>query len=77
MWKTEDHNVSETGSVSVLMWFVLSHPPEDGDRSSFRNVVVFCLPHTRRWIKSVISPIALYKMNMSLSDCDVYYYYII
>jgi hypothetical protein len=38
MWKTKDHNVSETGSV-------------------------FCLPHTRRWIESKISPVALYNIH--------------
>jgi hypothetical protein len=101
MRKTKDHNVSETGSVSVLRWmgqdkptelgpleraslnhkptqfgpleraslnqlsrFILPHPPEDGDRSSLRNVVVFCLPHTRRWIESKTSPIALYNFNL-------------
>jgi hypothetical protein len=34
----ENHDVSETGSVSVLRFFP---SPEDGNRSSFRNVVVF------------------------------------
>jgi hypothetical protein len=88
MWKTKDHNVSETGSVSVLRWmgqdkptqvgplesaslnhwaqlsrFILPHPPEDGDRSSLRNVVVFCLLYTRRWIESKISSIVLYSFR--------------
>jgi hypothetical protein len=36
----EKHNVSETGSVSVLRSRCLSSP-EDGNRSSFRNVVFF------------------------------------
>jgi hypothetical protein len=27
------------------------------------NVVVFCLPHTRRWIESKTSPIALYNIH--------------
>jgi Fic family protein len=26
-------------------WFILPHPPEDGDRSSLRNVVVFFVFH--------------------------------
>jgi hypothetical protein len=42
-------------------WVGLScpNPPEDGDRSSLRNVVVFCLLHTRRWIEFKISAIVL------------------
>jgi hypothetical protein len=64
---TKDHNVSETGSVSILRWMgqgldwvietssfwraqlnstTLPHPPEDGDRSSLRNIVVFCKTST-------------------------------
>jgi hypothetical protein len=46
-----------------LSRFILPHPPEDGDRSSLRNVVVFCLPHTRRWIESKTIPIALYNCH--------------
>jgi hypothetical protein len=75
MWKTKDHNVSKTGSVSVRRWMrqdkptqlgplerasLNPNPREDGDRSSLRNVVVFCLLHTRRWIESKISLIVLY-----------------
>jgi hypothetical protein len=54
MWKTKNPT-----TFRRLDLFILPHPPEDGDRSSLRNVVVFCLPHTRRWIKSKTSPIAL------------------
>jgi hypothetical protein len=72
---TKDHNVSETGSVSILSWMgqgrptqlglseraslnhwiqwraqlsrsTLPHPAEDVDRSSLRNVVVFCKTFT-------------------------------
>jgi hypothetical protein len=75
---TKDHNVSETGSISVLRWMGQgrptqlgpseraslnhwTHPPEDGDRSSLRNVVVFCKTSTtRRWTESKRSQIVLY-----------------
>jgi hypothetical protein len=40
---------SETGSDSVLRQ--IQSPKRCG---------IFCLPHTRRWIKSKTSPIALY-----------------
>jgi hypothetical protein len=46
--------------LAQLSRFILPHSPEDADRSSLRNVVVFCLPHTRRWIESKTSPIALH-----------------
>jgi hypothetical protein len=50
-----DHDVSETGFVSVLRWKYRSEtypvgsrigftpilPPEDGDRASLRNVVIY------------------------------------
>jgi hypothetical protein len=47
-----EHDVSETGSLSVLIglarstgpnWigFTSLHPPEDGDRTSLRNVVFY------------------------------------
>jgi hypothetical protein len=36
--KKEKHDDSETGSVSALRW---RETPEDGKRSSFRNVVFF------------------------------------
>jgi hypothetical protein len=52
-----------------MLYKAIGHPPEDGDRSSLRNVVVFCLPHTRRWIESKTSPIALYnKTGTWLTD---------
>jgi hypothetical protein len=69
MWKTKSHNVSETRSVSVLRWMGQDKPTQLGplERASLnplvRNVVVFSLPHTRRWIKSKISPIALYSIH--------------
>jgi hypothetical protein len=65
MWKTKAHNVSETGSVSVLKWMGQDKPTQLGplERGSLRNVVVFCLPHTRRWIESETSPIALYNIH--------------
>jgi hypothetical protein len=79
VWYVEekDHKVSETGSVSIFRWMGQDkptqlgplerarspHPPEDGDRSSLRNVVVFCLLHTRRWMESKISPIVLYNIH--------------
>jgi hypothetical protein len=63
MWKTKDHNVSETGSVSVLRWMWQDKPTQLGPLESLRNVVVFCLPHTRRWIESKTSPIALYNIH--------------
>jgi hypothetical protein len=45
MWKTKkSHNVSETGFVSVLRWMG-QDKPEDGDRSSLRNVVGFFVFH--------------------------------
>jgi hypothetical protein len=44
---TKDHNVSETGSVSVLRWMW-----------SFVK-----LPHTRRWIESKRSQIVLYNIH--------------
>jgi hypothetical protein len=60
---TKDHNISETGSISILRWIgpmietssfwqaqlsrsTLPHPPEDGDRFSLQNVVVFCKTST-------------------------------
>jgi hypothetical protein len=57
--------VIETSSFwrAQLSRFILPHQPEDGDRSSLRNVVVFCLLHTRRWIESKISPIVLYNIH--------------
>jgi hypothetical protein len=68
MWKIKDLNVSETGSVSVLRWMGQDKPTQLGpleraslNHSSLRNVVVFYLPHTRRWIESKTSPIALYN----------------
>jgi hypothetical protein len=33
-----------------------------------RNVVVFCFPHTRRWIKSKTSPIAMFQ---SVNDWSI------
>jgi hypothetical protein len=59
------------GRINLLSWarqqslsrFILLHSPEDGDRSGLRNVVVFCLSHTRQWIKSKTSPIALYNIH--------------
>jgi hypothetical protein len=78
VYKTKDHNVSETGSASFLRWMgpdrptqlgplewarsILPHPPEEGDRSSLRNVVIFCLIYTKRWIKSKINLIVLYSI---------------
>jgi hypothetical protein len=42
VWYSREHDVSGTGSVSALS----SHPPspEDGNRSSFRNVVFSTIP---------------------------------
>jgi hypothetical protein len=45
----KSHNVSETGSVSVLRWMGQDKPTT--------------LPHTRRWIESKTSPIALYNIH--------------
>jgi hypothetical protein len=30
VWKTKDHNVSETGSVSETLWSFVFHIPDDG-----------------------------------------------
>jgi hypothetical protein len=46
------HDVSETGSVSVLSRCLLPHSLEDGNRSSFRNIVFSILYNTGRWKKS-------------------------
>jgi hypothetical protein len=53
---TKDHNVLETGSVSILRWMGPGRPTqlgpseslssEDRDRSSLRNIVVFCKTST-------------------------------
>jgi hypothetical protein len=66
--KPEEHNVSETGSVSVLRWGGRIHStgpnrvgvscpsPEDGNRSSFRNVVFFCFFLEYRTMNKVQKP---------------------
>jgi hypothetical protein len=43
MWKTQDHNVSETGSVSVLWWTGQDKPTLVGplERASQNQVVVY------------------------------------
>jgi hypothetical protein len=47
-----------------IVWYVEDKRPQRfGDRSSLRNVVVFCLLHTRRWLESKISPIVLYNKH--------------
>jgi hypothetical protein len=47
-----------------IAWYVEDKRPQRfGDRSSLRNVVVFCLLHTRRWIEAKISPIVLYNIH--------------
>jgi hypothetical protein len=82
----QKNNVSETGSVSVLRWMGQDKPTQLGPlerveraslnhRSSLRNVVVFCLPHTRRWIESKISPIALYMIVIGLILSEDYHLY--
>jgi hypothetical protein len=67
----KSHNVSETGSVSVR-WMGQDKPTQLGplERASLSHWIqspkrcgIFCLPHTRRWIKSETSPIALYNIN--------------
>jgi hypothetical protein len=56
---TKDHNVSETGSVSVLRWMGQGGPTQLGP--SERAFVK--LPHTRRWTESKRSQIVLYKIH--------------
>jgi hypothetical protein len=55
------HNVSETGSVSVLRWMGQDKPNQLGplERAGLNHwsrCGIFCLPHTRRWIKSKKKP---------------------
>jgi hypothetical protein len=54
MWKTKDHNVSETGSVSVLRWMGQDKPTQLGplERASLNH-----------WIEFKTSPIALYNIH--------------
>jgi hypothetical protein len=43
IWKTKDHNVSETGSVSVLWWMGQDKPTQLGplERASLNHWIVF------------------------------------
>jgi hypothetical protein len=84
--KKKNHNVSETGFVSVLRWMGQDKPTQLGplERASLNHWTgLFCpihlrtetdpvsetlwsfvkLLHTRRWIKSKISPIILYNIH--------------
>jgi hypothetical protein len=64
------HNVSEAGSVSVLRWMGQDKPTQLGplERASLNHWTwtcgIFSLSHTRRWIKSKTSSIALYRLRM-------------
>jgi hypothetical protein len=82
--ETRKHDVSETGSVSVLQWLRLALSkgpnwvgvfsplsPKDGNRSSFRNVVFSSLLNTRRWKSpksSVILCVIHHRQNPTESN---------
>jgi hypothetical protein len=39
-------------TANINYWTNVSHSPEDGNISSFRNVVFSCFYNTRRWTQS-------------------------
>jgi hypothetical protein len=64
MWKFyKDHNVSETGSISVLRWMGQGRPTQLGPSETLWSFVK--LPHTRRWIESKRSQIVLYEFVLA------------
>jgi hypothetical protein len=64
VWYVEDHNVSETGSVSFLRWMGQDKPTQLGplERASLNHWTLY-LPHTRRWMESKTTPVALYNIH--------------
>jgi hypothetical protein len=52
----------QSAILNRTIWLLLDSV-HDGDTSSLLNVVVFCLPHTRRWTESKRSQIVLYNMH--------------
>jgi hypothetical protein len=74
---TKDHNVLETGSVSILRWMGQGRPTQLGpsERASLSHLIQITdpvsetlwsfvkLPHTRRWTESKRSQIVLYNIH--------------
>jgi hypothetical protein len=60
---TKDHNVSETGSVSILTWMGLGHLRTETDPVSETLWSFVKLSHTRRWTESKRSQIVLYNIH--------------
>jgi hypothetical protein len=50
-------------TLSIVLYVEDKRPQRFGDWICLRNVVVFCLPHTRRLTESKTSPIALYNIH--------------
>jgi hypothetical protein len=69
---TKDHNVSETGSVSILRWMGQGRPTQLGptERASLNHWTTVRLPHTRRWTESKRSQIVLYD-TVCFSEASV------
>jgi hypothetical protein len=72
VYMTKYHNVSETGSVSVLRWMGQGRPTQLGplERASLNHCDWFFVIYTRRWIKSKINLIVLYKI-WTVTNSDI------
>jgi hypothetical protein len=79
IYKTKNHNVSETGSISVLRWMGQDRPTQLGplERASLscpihvrtetdpvsETLCFFLSYNTRRWMESIINLIVLYSLH--------------
>jgi hypothetical protein len=77
---TKDHNVSVTGSVSVLRWMEQDKPtqlgPSEGASLNHWTETLWYfvkLPHTRWWIQSKRSQIVLYCVQFFISYSLFFY----